>query len=138
MIRRALLIVAAALALSAAGAMAFTPTAARAGRSWTEGILRTAFGVTPDPRSATGAHATNGSLLQQDDAVQGSFCPVRPPADEATALIPEGSGAQMSSDPNASAVLDSSTLVEGQSLLPSPALCRPGSATQPMQSTDAR
>jgi hypothetical protein len=135
MIRRALLIAAAAVALSAAGAMAFTPSVARAGRSWSLGILRTTFGLTLDPRSTSAARATNGSLLQQDDAVQGSFCPVRPPVHEPTPLIPEASGAQMSTDPQASAAIDSSTLSEGESLLPpSSALCRAGSVTPPSQS----
>lgn len=137
MIRRALLIVASALALSAAGAMAFTPAAARAGRSWTRGI-RTAFGITPVPRLAGGAHATDG-LLQHDDEVAGAFCPIRPPADEAAALVPDSVGAQMSTDPRARAPIDSSTLAPGESLLTlPPALCRPGSATQPMQSGNGR
>ena len=137
MIRRALLIAAAAVALSAAAAMGFTPALARAGRVWTRGI-RTAFGITPVPRPVGGAHVTTGGLPQQDDEVQGAFCPVRPPADEPTALIPEPSGAQMSSNPHASAAIDSSTLVEGASLLPAPALCPAGSATQPMRSGDRR
>lgn len=139
MIRRALLIVAAALALSAAGAMAFTPAAARAGRSWTRGILRTTFGVTLDPRSANGAHATNESLLKQDDEVQGTFCPIRPPVDEPAALLPDAAGAQMSADPRAHAANDSSPVAPGEPLLPpAPALCRANSSTQPMQSGDSR
>jgi hypothetical protein len=135
MIRRALLLAATAVALSAAGAMAFTPAFARAGRSWSRGILQNTFGFTRARQSVNGAHASNDALLQQDDAVQGSFCPVRPPVNEPTPLIPEASGAQMSTDPQASAAIDSSTLSEGEWLLPpSSALCRAGSVTPPSQS----
>jgi hypothetical protein len=138
MIRRALLIATAAVALSAAAAMGFTPALARAGRVWTRGI-RTAFGITPVPRSVGGAHATNGALLQQDDEVQGAFCPIRPPADEPAALLPDSAGTQMSTDPRARTPIDTSTVAPGESLLPAaPALCRPSSATPPMQSTDRR
>lgn len=137
MIKRALLIAAAAVALSAAGAMAFTPAFARAGRSWSRGILRTAFGITLVPRSVSSAHATNGALLQQDDSVQGAFCPIRPPAAEQTALVPETTGAQMSADPGATAAIDTSTLEAGESLpAPAPALCRASPARPPMQNGD--
>lgn len=137
MIRRALLIAAAAVALSAAGAMAFTPAFARASRSWSRGILRTAFGITLVPRSVSGAHPTNGGLLQQDDSVEGTFCPVRPPLAEQATLVPEASDAQMSAAPGAAAALDSSTLDAGESLpAPAPAICRASPATLPMQSGD--
>jgi hypothetical protein len=138
MIRRALLIAAAAVALSAAGAMAFTPAFARAGRSWSRGILQNTFGFTLARQSVNGAHASNDALLQQDDAVQGTFCPVRPPV-ETSALIPPPSGAQMSTDSGAAVPIDSSSHAGGEPLLPPvPALCRASTTTPPMQSTDRR
>ena len=138
MIRRALLIAAAAVALSAAAAMAFTPGLARAGRSWSRGLLQTAFGVTLAPRSVSGGHTANEALLKHGDSVQGTFCPIRPPAAEQTALLPETSGARMSTDRGSSAILDSSTLQAGDSLpAPAPAICRASpAATPPMQSSD--
>lgn len=139
MIRRALLIAAAAVALSAAGALAFTPAFARAGRSWGRGILRTAFGITLVPRSVAGTHATNSALLPQDDRVQGTFCPIRPPVDESTALIPESSSAQISADPGASATIEASTPAAEDSLLaPALAICRASPAAPRMQSGDRR
>jgi hypothetical protein len=138
MIRRALLIAAAAVALSAAGAMAFTPALARAGRSWSRGILRTTFGLALEPPSLGGPNASNSALLQQDDAVQGTFCPVRPPV-EPSAITPLASGPQMSTDPGTGAANNSSSLAVGEPLLPpAPALCRAGTTTPPMQSTDRR
>jgi hypothetical protein len=135
MIRRALLIAAAAVALSAAGAMAFTPAFARAGRSWSRGILQNTFGFTLARQSVDGAHVSN-ALLKQDDAVQGTFCPVRPPV-EPNALMPPPSGAQMSTDSGAVAGIDSSSHAVGQPLIPpAPALCRASTTTPPMQSTD--
>jgi len=137
MIRRVLLIAAATVALSAAAAKDFTPALARTGREWTRGI-RTAFGITLVPRSSGSAHA-KASFLQPDDEVQGTFCPVRPPVDEPTALLPDSTGARMSADPHARRPIESSSAAAGESLLPpAPALCRPGSTAIPMQNADGR
>ena len=136
MIRRALLIAVAAVTLSAAAAMAFTPAFARAGRSWSHGILRTTFGRTLEPRSVAG-HPKRGALANHDNVAQGAFCPIRPPVVEQTALIPEVSGARMSTEAGTAAEIDSSSLPAGESLLPpAPAICRASPAAPPMQSTD--
>jgi hypothetical protein len=137
MIRRAFLIAVAAVTMSAAAAMAFTPAFARASRSWTHGILRTTFGRTHELRSVGGGRSKSGALANQDTTVQGTFCPVRPPVTEQSAAIPIALGAQMSTDTRAGAAVDSSSLPAEESLLPpAPAICRAGSDTPPMQSTD--
>jgi hypothetical protein len=133
-IRRALLIAGCAIALSAAGAMAFTPGLARASRSWSRDILRSAFGVTVDPRARKRLQA-NGAGLQANDVAQGAFCPVRPPGSEQTALIPANSEAQMTTDPRTHADVDSSAIVAESLLTPTPAICRPEPDTTPAQSS---
>jgi hypothetical protein len=138
MIRRAFLIAVAAVALSAAAAMAFTPAFARASRSWSYSILRTTFGRTLEPRSV-GGHPKRGALLNQEDTVQGVFCPMRPPVAEQSALVPEVSSPQMSIDGAPSVEIDSSSLAAAESLLPpTPAICRASPVAPPMQSIDRR
>ena len=134
MIRRALLIAGGAVALSAAGAMAFTPGLARASRSWSRGILQSAFGVTVDPRALGRSRATGGTL-QPNDVAQGAFCPVRPTAAKQTALSPANPEARMSTDPRAYATVDSSATAAESLLTPAPAICRPQPEAAPAQST---
>jgi hypothetical protein len=140
MIRRALLIAVAAVTMSAAAAMAFTPALARASRSWTRDILRTTFGRTIAPASLGGEHPGHGALPGQGEMVEGAFCPIRPPEAEQTPLISGSSATRMSTDAAPGREIDSPSRSMEDSLLPAaPEICRASPATTPqMQSTDRR
>lgn len=137
MIRRALLIAASAVALSAAGVMTITPGLARAGRSWSQGILYSAFGLTADPGVHRGSLLSGGALRQKDDA-HGAFCPVRPAGTEHPALIPANPDARMSIDPRDDAAANSSAIVAESLFTPAPAICRPQQEAAPAQSSVRR
>jgi hypothetical protein len=133
-ITRALLITGGVLALSAAGEMAFTPGLARASGAWSRNVVRTALRATV-PGLHGSSRASEATLLQQSDVLQGSFCPVRPAGTEHTALIPANPTARMSIDPRTDATVDSSAIAADSLLAPAPAICRPKPELAPAQSS---
>jgi hypothetical protein len=76
MIRRVLGLTVVAVALSAAGALAFVPRFSRAGRAWAHSGIWFVRGFTPVP-PAHDPRATD-DLLLSNEAVPGTYCPVRP------------------------------------------------------------
>ena len=77
MIRRALLVTAVAVVLSAAGALAFAPDIARATHHWSLGGWPKS-GFTPVPRGIDPAAVTRDpSAMSAEGGVPGTYCPIR-------------------------------------------------------------
>jgi len=120
MVRRSLAIAVVSLALSAAAALAFTPSGTRVGRAWGRDLLGAAFGYTPiGPDSSNGFPV--GAQSQEQAASPGAFCAVRPPRDQAeeASLAPPLTESAMTGAPASTPVAGSESL-----LLPLPsAVC---------------
>jgi hypothetical protein len=119
MLRRALAIAVIAVALSAAGALAFAPSFSRVSRAWSHGIAWSGRSFTPVPVPRDSSAASHDPALE-NDAVPGTYCPIRPHDPNMSVATPD---ARMSADvapPNAS------TPVPGKTdLLGTPAMCNP-------------
>lgn len=102
MFRRALIIMAISVALSAAGAFAFAPGLSRANHEWSLGGLFSRGGFTPVPRPHDSPASSGNLLLDNQGGAPGTYCPIRPHDREAPVvaqgqstpnLPPLGSGA---------------------------------------------
>ena len=122
MLRRASAIAVIAVALSAAGALAFSPSFSRVGRTWTRAIAWTSRGFTPVPTPVDSAAMTRDPSYATEGGVPGTFCPVRP-HDPNMTVAPPVSG--MSTEParssNASMPAPATT-----DLLAAPSQCNVG------------
>jgi hypothetical protein len=78
MLRRVLVVTAIAVALSAAGALAFAPGFSRVSHAWSLGGLWSGHGFTPVPQSADARGAADDLLLQNEGGVPGTYCPIPP------------------------------------------------------------
>ena len=85
MLRRALIVTAVAVALSAAGAFAFVPRLARVGHGFSLGALWSGHGFTPIPRSRDSVSSSDELLLQTQGGAPGTYCPIRPRDDGTSA-----------------------------------------------------
>ena len=142
MIRRALLIVATALALSAAGAMAFTP-AARAGGSLVDSG-NSAYHASASP-SIHGPPKVPRTRRTDASCNRTTKCRARSarsaPRRRAGRADPRCLPARRCRPTRARERRErllARSRPEGASLLPAPALCRAGSATPPIRSGDSR
>jgi hypothetical protein len=87
MLRRALVVTAIAVALSAAGALAFVPGFSRVSHAWSRGSLWSGHGFTPVPPSQDSRPADD-LLLQNEGGVPGTYCPI-PPRSSTPAVTPD-------------------------------------------------
>jgi hypothetical protein len=95
MLRRALAITVVAVGLSAAGALAFAPDFSRVSRAWSHSIVWSTRAFTPVPVPRDSSAASHDPLLE-NDAVPGTYCPIRPHDPNisvARTELPPGSGA---------------------------------------------
>jgi len=122
MLRRALAITVMAVALSAAGALAFAPNLSRVSRVWSRSIAWSGRAFTPVPVPRDSSAASHDPALE-NDAVPGTYCPIRPRDSNMSVAAPD---ARMSTD--AGSTSHASTLVTGKNDLLAPAMCNPSSA----------
>lgn len=78
MLRRTLVITAAAVAISAAAAFAFVPRLSRTGHGWSIGGLWTGRGYTPDPQTRNPLTASGEVQLENGNGTPGTYCPIPP------------------------------------------------------------
>lgn len=88
MLRRALVVTAIAVALSAAGALAFVPRFSRVSHAWSLGGLWSGHGFTPVPQSPDSRGVADDLLLQNEGGVPGTYCPI-PPRNSTPAASPD-------------------------------------------------
>jgi hypothetical protein len=130
MLRRALAITVIAVALSAAGALAFAPNFSRVSRAWSRSVAWSGRAFTPVPVPRDSSAASHDPSLENDPA-PGTFCPTRP-------HDPNMSSATSASDGSAQ-TSSASTPVPGKIDLlapPAPAMCNPA-ATDTTHATPA-
>src|SRR5213075_1090886 len=97
MLRRALALTAIAVALSAAGALAFAPSLSLASHTWNRGGMWSRLGFTPVPASHDPHALANDSVLQNEGRAPGTYCPTRPHDPNAGAAVTADQ--RMSTDP---------------------------------------
>ena len=105
--RHALLAAGGAVALSAAGAVAFTHR----------------------------SRPTERALVGESGVVQGRYCPVRPAGPEQIGLAPANSDARMTAVPRTPELVDSAAIAADSFLAPAPAICRPAPDSTQAQSS---
>jgi hypothetical protein len=89
MLRRALVVTAIAVGLSAAGALAFAPSFSRVSHAWSHGGLWSGHGFTPVPSSRDAEGSTDDLLLQNEGGVPGTYCPIPPRNSSSPAATPD-------------------------------------------------
>lgn len=120
MLRRALALTAIAVALSAAGALAFAPSISRAGHAWNRGGVWSRIGFTPVPATRDPHALANDSSLKNEGGVPGTYCPTRPHDPNAGAAATADQ--RMSIDPARTS--SATTPLPGKlDLLAAPAMC---------------
>jgi hypothetical protein len=133
MLRRALAIPVIAVALSAAGALAFAPNLSRVSRAWSHSIAWSGRAFTPVPVPRDSSAASHDPALE-NDAVPGTYCPIRPHDPNMSVATPD---ARISTDGGSNS--SASTPVPGKNdpLGPAaPAMCNQ-SATDTTHATAA-
>ena len=120
MLRRALAITVIAVALSAAGALAFAPGLARVGRAWPHAVVWSALGLKAIPSPLDSAASTRDPSLDNQGGVPGTYCEVRPhDPNMTTAASPDQ---RLSTEPAMSS--SATTPPPGKTdLLTAPAMC---------------
>ncbi len=133
MLWRAVGITGMAVALSAAGALAFAPGLSRVSRAWTHGIVWSARGFTPVPSPHDSAAMSRDPSLDNEGGVPGTFCPTRP--HDPNMSVGTAPDQHMSTEP----ALGSSTTTSsaGKSDLLAPAMCN-AAAPETTHATPAR
>jgi hypothetical protein len=118
MLRLASVIAVIAVALSAAGALAFAPNFSRVSRTWTRAIVWSGRAFTPVPTPPDSSAQTRDPAYATEGGVPGTFCPIRP-------HDPNMSVAQPLDQPlSTPAAQSSSTAIPGKTdLLAAPAMC---------------
>jgi hypothetical protein len=86
MLRRALVVTAIGVGLSAAGALAFVPSFSRVSHALSLGGLWSGHGFTPVPSSRD---PQSDDLLLQNEGVPGTYCPIPPRNSSTPAAIPD-------------------------------------------------
>ena len=122
MLRRALGLTVIAVALSAAGAMAFAPSFSSVTRVWSHSLAWSGRAFTPVPVPRDSSAASHDPALE-NDAVPGTYCPIRPRDPNMSVATPD---ARMSAD--AGSTSNASTPVPGKNDLLAPAMCNPSAA----------
>jgi hypothetical protein len=102
MLRRALVLTVVAVALSAAGALAFAPSFAHVSRALSRGGIWFTRGFTPVPAARDSQSTAGDGFLQNGAGVPGTYCPI-PPRNAMTSIAsPSASNdPQMSSSDSA-------------------------------------
>jgi len=128
MLRRALALTGLAVAVSAACAFAFSPLA-RAGRTWTRGMLGFEAGFTPVPPNAHSL-ADDSVTFRAQGGVPGTYCPT--PARNGVAKQPATADEHVSLEQTQSSVAPPTPDGKGDLLLPTrPAICNVPTAAAP-------
>lgn len=133
-LRRAFAVSVIAVALSAAGALAFAPNFSRVTRVWSHGVAWSARAFTPVPVAHDSSAASHDPSLE-NEALPGTYCPIRPHEPNTSIAAPDGRlSTEAVSASNASTPVSSKTDV----LTPlAPAMCNP-SAADTTRATAAR
>lgn len=133
MLRRAFTITVIAVALSAAGALAFAPGLSRVSRAWTHSIVWSARGFTPVPSSRDSAAMSRDPSLDNEGGVPGTYCPIRPHDPNMSVASPPDQ--RMSTEPALGSGMSTSSA--GKSDLLAPAMCN-AAAPETTHATPAR
>ena len=118
MLRRALVVTAVAVALSAAGAFAFAPGLARAGHGWSLTGLWTGRGFTPAPPARDPLKTSDDLVLDNQGGAPGSYCPIRPRDPNASTVSQDD---RTLSGPALDSATSAATPAKTDLLLPAPA-----------------
>ena len=78
MLRRALVLTVVAVAVSAAGALAFSPSFVHVSRALSRSGIWFTRGFTPAPAARDSQSTAGEALLQNGDGVPGTYCPIPP------------------------------------------------------------
>jgi hypothetical protein len=119
MVRRVLAITVIAVALSAAGALAFAPSFSRVSHAWSRGTAWSGRAFTPVPVPRDSSAASHDASLE-NEAVPGTYCPIRPHDPSMSVASPLDQ--RMSTEPAMSSSVSTPPLGKTD-LLTAPAMC---------------